>query len=319
MRISLAPATLRVSAVLAVSLALGLTVGCHRDPNKQKQRYLESGKRYADQGKLKEATIQFANALKVDHNFAEAHYQLSKVLLKQGSVMPAYGELMRTVDLQPEQYSGTHRPRQYSCRRQTDRPAPPNRPTPSSPSTRTTPMPTLCSPALPSPRETAPRRSRRSRKLSPSTRTAPASTPPSASAEQRSHHGSRRRRPAPQGRIARRQKRELRISSSPRSCRRRVTLKGAEDQMKAAIAADPKNVMARASLAELYLRQNDTAKAEATLRQAAEDLSDSESGAGLLATYYIRTNQLVPEQPPTPTSSPSIQRAPRSRSPICAF
>src|SRR6201994_4654558 len=101
MKISLPLATRRVSAVLAVSLSLGLTLGCHRDPNKQKQRYLESGIRYADQGKLKEATIQFANALKVDRNFADAHYQLSKVLLKQGSLMPAYGELMRTVDLQP--------------------------------------------------------------------------------------------------------------------------------------------------------------------------------------------------------------------------
>src|SRR6202789_552577 len=101
MRISLSPAALRVSTVLAVSLALGLTVGCHRDPNKQKQRYLESGKRYAEQGKLMEARIQFTNALKVDRNFADAHYQLSKILLKQGSIMPAYGELMRTVDLQP--------------------------------------------------------------------------------------------------------------------------------------------------------------------------------------------------------------------------
>ena len=101
MRISRIPASLRAPAVLALSLALGLSLGCHRDPNKEKQRYLESGKRYADQGKLKEATIQFANALKVDRNFAEAHYQLSKVLLKQGSIMPAYGELLRTVDLQP--------------------------------------------------------------------------------------------------------------------------------------------------------------------------------------------------------------------------
>ena len=81
MRISLT--ALRVSTVLAVSLALGFTAGCHRDPNKQKQRYLESGKRYAEQGKLKEAAIQFQNALKVDHNFAEAYYQLSKVFMKQ--------------------------------------------------------------------------------------------------------------------------------------------------------------------------------------------------------------------------------------------
>jgi tetratricopeptide (TPR) repeat protein len=71
-------------------------------------------------------------------------------------------------------------------------------------------------------------------------------------------------------------------------------LQGAQDQMKAAIAADPKNVVARASLADLYLRQKDNANAEATLRQASEDLSDSESGAGMLATYYIRTNQLGP-------------------------
>src|ERR1700724_1713505 len=101
MRISQAPAALRVSAILAVSFALGLTAGCHRDPNKQKQQYLESGKRFLDQGKLMEARIQFTNALKVDHNFADAHYQLSKVLIKQGAMLPAYGELMRTVDLQP--------------------------------------------------------------------------------------------------------------------------------------------------------------------------------------------------------------------------
>src|SRR5215469_3004855 len=94
-------APIRVSVALAVSLAVGFTTGCHRDPNKQKQRYLESGKRYADQGKLKEATIQFSNALKVDHNFAEAHYELGKVLLKQGTVMAGYGELRRAVDLQP--------------------------------------------------------------------------------------------------------------------------------------------------------------------------------------------------------------------------
>src|SRR5271154_1156349 len=101
MRTTLPLAARRISAVLVVSLALGFTAGCHRDPNKQKLRYLESGKRYANQGKFKEATIQFANALKVDRNFAEAHYQLSKVLVKQGAMMPAYGELMRTVDLQP--------------------------------------------------------------------------------------------------------------------------------------------------------------------------------------------------------------------------
>ena len=53
------------------------------------------------EGKLKEATIQFSNALKVDRNFADAHYELAKVYIKQGSMLPGYAELLRTVDLAP--------------------------------------------------------------------------------------------------------------------------------------------------------------------------------------------------------------------------
>ena len=180
MRISLAPAKVRVSAVLAVSLALGLTMGCHRDPNKQKQRYLESGKRYADQGKLKEATIQFANALKVDRNFADAHYQLSKVFMKQGSVMPAYGELMRTVDLQPGNIQARiDLGNILLAGKQADRATEQANAVLALDPT-ITPMPTPCSPASPRPREIAPRLWRRFKRLSPSTRTAPTSMPPSA-------------------------------------------------------------------------------------------------------------------------------------------
>lgn len=101
MRQALVPVVFRVSAVLAASLFLSSTFGCHRDPNVQKQKYLESGNRYAKEGKYKEAVIQFSNALKVDHNFAEAHYQLAQAYLKSGVMMPAYAELVRTVDLDP--------------------------------------------------------------------------------------------------------------------------------------------------------------------------------------------------------------------------
>lgn len=101
MKITLTPAAYRVSVVLGLAVTLGLNMGCKRDPNKLKHRYLDSGLRYEQQGKLKEASIQFSNALKVDHNFADAHYQLSKVYLKQGAIMQGYAELMRTVDLQP--------------------------------------------------------------------------------------------------------------------------------------------------------------------------------------------------------------------------
>ena len=81
---------LQFLALLGISLFLGFTVGCHRDPNVQKQKYLESGKRYAKEGKYKEAGIQFANALKVDHNFADAHYELAKTYLKTNSMQRAF-------------------------------------------------------------------------------------------------------------------------------------------------------------------------------------------------------------------------------------
>ncbi len=67
---------------------------------------------------------------------------------------------------------------------------------------------------------------------------------------------------------------------------------GAEAEQKAAIAADPKNIMARTTLAQLYLRENDPAKAEATLHQAAEDLGDTLQGAELLQDFYVGTHQL---------------------------
>jgi thioredoxin-like negative regulator of GroEL len=63
-----------------------LLSGCHRDPNVRKQKYLESGQRYSAQGKDKEAAIQFANALKIDKNFADAHYALAKTYLHMGAL-----------------------------------------------------------------------------------------------------------------------------------------------------------------------------------------------------------------------------------------
>ncbi len=90
-----------IGAILGISAAcLGLS-GCKHDPNKQKQKYLESGKHYEDEGKLREAVIQFSNALKVDKNFAPAHYELAKTYIQLGSLVAGYQELQRTVALNP--------------------------------------------------------------------------------------------------------------------------------------------------------------------------------------------------------------------------
>jgi len=82
-----------------------LFTSCSRDPNVRKQKFLESGNRYRDKGKFREAAIQYANAIQVDSRFAEAHYQLGEAYLKLKDYNRAYAELSRTVDLAPDNYS----------------------------------------------------------------------------------------------------------------------------------------------------------------------------------------------------------------------
>ena len=85
-------------------LITALFTGCSRDPNVRKQKFLESGNRYRDKGKLREAAIQYANAIQVDPRFAEAHYQLGETYLKLKDYNRAFTELSRATDLAPDNY-----------------------------------------------------------------------------------------------------------------------------------------------------------------------------------------------------------------------
>jgi tetratricopeptide (TPR) repeat protein len=85
-------------------LIAALLTGCTRDPNVRKQKFLESGNRYRDQGKLREAAIQYQNAIQVDPRFAEAHYQLAETYLNLGDGGRGGQELARTVELAPDNY-----------------------------------------------------------------------------------------------------------------------------------------------------------------------------------------------------------------------
>ncbi|MGA7380292.1 MAG: tetratricopeptide repeat protein [Terriglobales bacterium] len=91
-----------------LALVLGVValffLGCSRDPNVRKQKYLESGQRYYDNGKYLEAAIQFSNAIQIDSRFAPAHYQLAQTLLKLQQWTPAYQELSRTLEINPGNY-----------------------------------------------------------------------------------------------------------------------------------------------------------------------------------------------------------------------
>ena len=91
-------------ALVTLGFLAAFVTGCSRDPNVRKQKYLESGERYFAKGKYREAAIQFRNATQVDGTFAAAHYQLAETLLKFRDWQHAYGELNRTLELQPDNY-----------------------------------------------------------------------------------------------------------------------------------------------------------------------------------------------------------------------
>ena len=91
---------LRLAIVLGV-ISIFLT-GCSRDPNVRKQKYFESGQRYYEKGKYREAVIQFRNATDVDQTFAAAHYQLARVLEKVGQADAARREFRKI----KEQFQG---------------------------------------------------------------------------------------------------------------------------------------------------------------------------------------------------------------------
>ncbi|HYM75159.1 MAG TPA: tetratricopeptide repeat protein [Candidatus Dormibacteraeota bacterium] len=86
------------------ALFLALLMGCSRDPNVRKQKYFESGEKFFAESKYREAAIQYANAVQIDPRFAQAHYQLGQTYLRLGDPQRAFPELLRTVDLSPDNY-----------------------------------------------------------------------------------------------------------------------------------------------------------------------------------------------------------------------
>ena len=91
--------------LFVVTITLGLLAGCSRDPNVRKQKYLESGQRYFEKAKYREAAIQYSNAIQVDPRFADAHYHLGLTYLRLGEPNRAYQELQRTIEIDPANYA----------------------------------------------------------------------------------------------------------------------------------------------------------------------------------------------------------------------
>jgi tetratricopeptide (TPR) repeat protein len=88
----------RFLALLMVALFLA---SCNHDPKRVRQNQLESGNRYFDKGKFKEASIMYRNAIRTDPKFGEAYYHLALVELKQQHIVNAIAPLRRAIELLP--------------------------------------------------------------------------------------------------------------------------------------------------------------------------------------------------------------------------
>ena len=84
---------------LALALAAISLVSCSRDPNYLKQKYLQSGIKYYDAERYKEANIMFRKSIEADRKFGLAYYHLALTDLKQGQVQASVGALRRAVEL----------------------------------------------------------------------------------------------------------------------------------------------------------------------------------------------------------------------------
>ena len=84
---------------LVLALAAITLVSCSRDPNVLKVKYVQSGKRYYDGSRYKEASIMFRKAIEADRKYGEAYYNLALADLKLGQVAAAVPALRRAEEL----------------------------------------------------------------------------------------------------------------------------------------------------------------------------------------------------------------------------
>ena len=89
-------------AIAALLLSMTALTGCFGDSEAAKKRLLETGNKYYDTGKYKEASIIYRKVLQKDQRYGEAYYRLGLSELKQGRYGDAVRWLRRASELQPE-------------------------------------------------------------------------------------------------------------------------------------------------------------------------------------------------------------------------
>ena len=91
--------TVSIRAVGVLLLLVAVSSGCKGDPDAAARGFMAEGDAYAAQGKLKEASIEYRNALKEVPDLFEAHYQLGRVYLQTDEPEKAYQSFARAANL----------------------------------------------------------------------------------------------------------------------------------------------------------------------------------------------------------------------------
>jgi tetratricopeptide (TPR) repeat protein len=71
-------------------------------PDVKRDRALGKARKYMAEAKVREAILEYRNALSADPRSAEAHYEFGMALLRQGDGQAGYRELVRAKDLKPD-------------------------------------------------------------------------------------------------------------------------------------------------------------------------------------------------------------------------
>jgi len=88
--------------LLIVILSAIALVSCSRDPQVVKKRYLESGDKYYDRGKYKEASIMYRRALSTDQKYGDAWYKLALTYGRVGQPANSVPAFQRAIELLPK-------------------------------------------------------------------------------------------------------------------------------------------------------------------------------------------------------------------------
>lgn len=88
--------------VAATLLLVMVSVGCRGNAETRKQQSFAAANQYVEQQKLREATIEYRNAIQIDPRFGEARKGLAKTLARLGDRAGALDEYVRAADLLPD-------------------------------------------------------------------------------------------------------------------------------------------------------------------------------------------------------------------------